>query len=370
MTSNVGARDITQEQARWASRSGDAGHGVREDGREGEGGDQQDLQPGVPEPARRRDRLPPAQPGAHRADRARSCSRSVQTRLADEELTLRRTEPAIGLPGRARLRRALRRPAAEARDPAVHRGPAVGEDPARRVRARRRDRGRRRAGRRPPARSGRSPAPSLKAYAAAPPDARAPLVAAALAVRRRRPRSRCAWAAARRRAPQEPTSRRPGRQHRRRGQPPHHRGADHRHRGRDPAQDADQLPRHPARHHAPLRRRASSTTSACAQRIGPDSADDPGHPGGRAAAAAARYGARVPTSSPERAVSDRIELPMGRPLDPGRGGAGPSGSYSMYRGRGLLPGHGEAGRAAASPTDVRVVLRRRRGPPRRHPAGR
>ena len=72
MTSNVGARDITKGKALgFAHRT--TRDELRADGGEGEGGDEARLQPGVPEPARRRDRLPPAVRGAHRADRRRSC---------------------------------------------------------------------------------------------------------------------------------------------------------------------------------------------------------------------------------------------------------------------------------------------------------
>ncbi len=60
----------------------------------------------------------------------------------------RLTDAATRLPGQARLRRELRRAAAQARDPEVHRGSALREDPARRVREGRRDRSGRRRRRR------------------------------------------------------------------------------------------------------------------------------------------------------------------------------------------------------------------------------
>ena len=70
--------------------------------------------------------------------------KDVQKRLGDEELTLKLTDAGVGVPREARLRREVRRAAAEAGDPEVHRGSALGEDPACRIREGRRDRGRRR----------------------------------------------------------------------------------------------------------------------------------------------------------------------------------------------------------------------------------
>ena len=68
MTSNVGARDIMKGKT-LGFHGGDTQAHLREDAGDGEGGDEQGLQPGVPEPAGRRDRVPPAVQGAHRADR-------------------------------------------------------------------------------------------------------------------------------------------------------------------------------------------------------------------------------------------------------------------------------------------------------------
>ena len=72
MTSNVGARDITKGKGArlHARRRTTSFERMQEKVKE-------ELKvvfnPGVPEPARRRDRLPSAQPGAHHADRRPSC---------------------------------------------------------------------------------------------------------------------------------------------------------------------------------------------------------------------------------------------------------------------------------------------------------
>ena len=82
MTSNVGARDIMQGKTLGFHARTTKGE-LREDAGDGQGRDGQGLQPGVPEPAGRRDRLPPAGQGAHRADRHHP-ARDVQRRLGDE----------------------------------------------------------------------------------------------------------------------------------------------------------------------------------------------------------------------------------------------------------------------------------------------
>ncbi len=68
MTSNVGARDITKGKT-LGFHGGDTKRELRADAGEGEGRDEQRVQSRVPQPARRRDRLPSAGQGAHRADR-------------------------------------------------------------------------------------------------------------------------------------------------------------------------------------------------------------------------------------------------------------------------------------------------------------
>ena len=68
MTSNVGARDLTKGKTLGFS-TGDSAQSFERHGGEGSGGAEDRVQPGVPEPARRRHRLPPAEPRAHRADR-------------------------------------------------------------------------------------------------------------------------------------------------------------------------------------------------------------------------------------------------------------------------------------------------------------
>ena len=70
--------------------------------------------------------------------------KDVRKRLAEEELTLKLTRRGHRIPRQARLRRAVRRAAAQAGDSEVHRGSALGEDPHGRLLAGGRDRGRRR----------------------------------------------------------------------------------------------------------------------------------------------------------------------------------------------------------------------------------
>ena len=133
MTSNVGARDMIKSKALGFAQSDSTAH-LREDGGEGQGGDQQDLQPGILEPVGRRHRVPSAHPRAHLADRgdpAQGRTEAVGGRGAHAPAHPR----GDGLPRRARLRRALRRSAAQARHSEIRRGSAVGEDSGRRVRA-------------------------------------------------------------------------------------------------------------------------------------------------------------------------------------------------------------------------------------------
>src|SRR5213082_1953235 len=115
---------------------------LREDGGEGEGGDQQDLQSRVLEPAGRHHCVPPAHAGAHRADRldpAQGSAAAVGRRGAHAPADA----GGLGFPGGPRVRRAFRRASAEARHSEVRGRSAVGENPGRRVRTGRRNRGRR-----------------------------------------------------------------------------------------------------------------------------------------------------------------------------------------------------------------------------------
>ena len=152
MTSNVGARDLTQDQVAWLhERRREAELGAARG--EGAGRVEERVQPGVPEPPRRRHRLPPAQPRAHRADRQRAAQGRSETSgggRAHAQAHRRRDR----LPREARVRRAVRRASAQAGDSEVHRGSALGEDSDGRLLAGRRDRGRCRGGRRPRSTSG------------------------------------------------------------------------------------------------------------------------------------------------------------------------------------------------------------------------
>ena len=125
MTSNVGARDIMHESfARVPRRLG--GRDLREDAGNRPRGDAEDLQPGVPQPAGRRHRVPSAREGAHRPDR--------QDPAARGPAAARRRGPAHAgrprLPGGEGLRQELRCAAAAPLHPALHRGPAQRADPA------------------------------------------------------------------------------------------------------------------------------------------------------------------------------------------------------------------------------------------------
>ena len=90
MTSNVGARDITKGRT-MGFATPDAAQRVRAHRREGEGGDDARLQSGVPEPARRRHRLPSAF-GKDISQIVGILLKEVQKRLGDEELTLKLTD--------------------------------------------------------------------------------------------------------------------------------------------------------------------------------------------------------------------------------------------------------------------------------------
>jgi hypothetical protein len=67
--------------------------------------------------------------------------KDVRTRLGEEQMTLKLTPEAIDFLSKG-LRREVRRPAAQAGDPALPRGSTLGEDPDGRVHGGRRDRGR------------------------------------------------------------------------------------------------------------------------------------------------------------------------------------------------------------------------------------
>ena len=118
MTSNVGARDITKGQGARLRSSGDARRHFERMAEKVKEEMTARLQPGVPEPARRRDRLPSAVRGAHRADRRRSCSRTCRSGLARRSSRSSSPTPAR-IPREARLRREVRRASAEAGDPEV-----------------------------------------------------------------------------------------------------------------------------------------------------------------------------------------------------------------------------------------------------------
>ncbi len=136
MTSNVGARDIMQGKS-LGFHGGGRQVQLREDAGADQGRDAEGVQSGVPEPAGRRHRVPPALEGAHRPDRHHPAQGSAAP-------PRRRGQAHPGrdrLPGREGVRRELRRPAAQAGHPEVRRGPAEREDPDGRVRPRRRDRG-------------------------------------------------------------------------------------------------------------------------------------------------------------------------------------------------------------------------------------
>ena len=126
MTSNVGARDIMQNRSLGFHGGVGRGH-LREDAGDRPGGDAEDLQSRVPQPAGRRDRVPSAREGAHRGDRQDPDARGPAS-------PGRRGPPHAGrprLPGREGLRQELRCAAPAPRHPALHRGPAQRADPAR-----------------------------------------------------------------------------------------------------------------------------------------------------------------------------------------------------------------------------------------------
>jgi ATP-dependent Clp protease ATP-binding subunit ClpC len=89
MTSNVGAKDITKGAVA-GLRDGGRGEQLLADSGQGEGGDAAGVQPGVPQPPGRRDRVPSAVEGAHRADRGILLG-DVQKRLSGRGLTLKLT---------------------------------------------------------------------------------------------------------------------------------------------------------------------------------------------------------------------------------------------------------------------------------------
>src|SRR5262249_36668279 len=139
--------DLERRRARHAQgphprvRAGRLARRFRAHGGKGEGRDRQGVQPRVPQPARRRDRVPPADAGAHRGDRDDPAARSAEAaeRGGAHPQTHSRGQR---LPGGSWLRRALRGAALEARRAEIRRRSPVGEDPGRRVCARGRDRGR------------------------------------------------------------------------------------------------------------------------------------------------------------------------------------------------------------------------------------
>ena len=109
MTSNVGARDIMQNRSPRVPRPGRRRH-LREDAGNRQGGDAEDLQSRVPQPARRRDRVPPAREGAHRADRQDPAARGRSVAWATRSAS--RRPPSTSWSRRATTRTTARGPCA------------------------------------------------------------------------------------------------------------------------------------------------------------------------------------------------------------------------------------------------------------------
>ena len=130
MTSNLGSHQIMQMVGQPSE-----GHPRRGVGR-GEAA----LPARVPEPDRRDRGLPRARPQQHRGDRPHPAE---DPRIAAREdgHEARRQRPRAGRAGESRFRPGVRRPAAQARDPAVHREPGRQADPRRALRAEGRDPG-------------------------------------------------------------------------------------------------------------------------------------------------------------------------------------------------------------------------------------
>jgi hypothetical protein len=135
MTSNVGAKDITKNRTLGFGNTLDVTQNFERIADKVK----EELQHAFnPEFLNRLDDVIVFHPleGAHRADRldpAEGRAEAAGRRGADAQAD----RPGRGLPGEARVRRELRRAAAQAGDPALDRGPPLGEDPPRGVQPRR-----------------------------------------------------------------------------------------------------------------------------------------------------------------------------------------------------------------------------------------
>ena len=122
MTSNLGSSVFARSVARPEKRKDEVLDEVRGV-----------LPAGVREPDRRDRRVRPARPRRDRGDRARSSSSCFAERLAERKLTLELTDAARELHRERRLRPAVRRPPAQAADPARDPGPARARAAVRRI---------------------------------------------------------------------------------------------------------------------------------------------------------------------------------------------------------------------------------------------
>ena len=131
MTSNVGARDLTKTKS-LGFTSGDAAANWE---RRAEKVREELKNVFNPEFLNRLDDVIVFHPLSreHIAQIVSVLLKDVRKRLAEEELVLKLTDAGDRVPRQARVRRAVRRAAAEAGDPEVHRGSALGEDPDGRV---------------------------------------------------------------------------------------------------------------------------------------------------------------------------------------------------------------------------------------------
>ncbi len=130
MTSNLGSQFIAERAMREAIEL-DEGHAAAGDGRAARA-----LPARVPQPDRRRDRLPPARARASRADHRHPAARAAARRLAERKITVEPDRRGEGAAGRRRLRSGLRRAAAQADAPAPAARPAGARGARRAVSAR------------------------------------------------------------------------------------------------------------------------------------------------------------------------------------------------------------------------------------------
>ena len=142
MTSNLGTADLRKANVGFA-QADEARH-VREDEGEGARGAQAPLPARVPEPHRRRHRLPRADDRRDHRDR-RPADQAGAGRSSSRRASASSSRNDGQAPARqARATTRARCPAVAPCDPAHGRGPALGEDPLEGVPRRRHDRGRRR----------------------------------------------------------------------------------------------------------------------------------------------------------------------------------------------------------------------------------